>query len=64
MARKMIDCRAMPSENGCSLTVAGTEDEVMSVAVYHAVTAHGHEDTPELHDMIRSGLTDAEPALA
>jgi predicted small metal-binding protein len=64
MARKMIDCRTMPSENNCSLAIAGTEDEVMSVAVYHAVTSHGHEDTAELRDMIRSGLTDAEPALA
>jgi predicted small metal-binding protein len=64
MARKMVDCRKMPSENNCSLTIAGTEDEVLDAAVAHAISAHGHEDTPELRDMIRSGLENAEPAMA
>jgi hypothetical protein len=64
MARKMVDCRKMPSENNCSLTIAGTEDEVLDAAVAHAVSAHGHEDTPEFREMIRSGLENAEPAMA
>jgi predicted small metal-binding protein len=64
MARKMIDCRKMPSENNCSLTIAGTEDEVLDAATAHAISAHGHDDVPELRDMIRSGLEDAEPAMA
>ena len=64
MARKMIDCRTMPSEKNCSLTIAGTEDEVVEVGVMHAVAQHGHEDTPELREMIRAGLVDAEPAMA
>jgi hypothetical protein len=64
MARKMVDCRAMPSESNCSLTIAGTEEEVLDAATAHAVAKHGHADTPELRDMLRSGLADAEPALA
>ena len=64
MARKMIDCRQVPSEIGCTLTIAGGEDEVLDAAVAHAVAKHGHEDTPELREMIRSGLQDAEPSLA
>ncbi|HUZ25622.1 MAG TPA: DUF1059 domain-containing protein [Streptosporangiaceae bacterium] len=64
MARKMVDCRKVPSENNCTLTIAGTEDEVLDAAVAHAVAKHGHEDTPELRQMIASGLEDAEPALA
>jgi len=64
MARKMIDCRAVPNEIGCTLTIAGTEDEVLDAAVAHAVDKHGHEDTPELRDMLRAGLVLAEPALA
>ena len=56
--RKVADCRQFPSEKGCSLTVAGTEDEVMKVAVWHAVTDHGHKDTPELRRQIRSMLKD------
>ena len=37
MARKMIDCRSMPSEIGCTLTIAGEEDEVLDAAMAHAV---------------------------
>lgn len=64
MARKMVDCRKVPSEIGCTLTIAGTEEEVLDAAVAHAIAKHGHDDTPELREMIRSGLEDVEPALA
>jgi predicted small metal-binding protein len=64
MARTMIDCRKVPNEIGCTLTIAGREDEVLDAAVAHAVTKHGHQDTPELREMIRSGLETVEPALA
>jgi predicted small metal-binding protein len=64
MARMMIDCRTMPSEIGCTLTIAGEEQEVLDAAVLHAVDKHGHESTAELREMIRGGLVDAEPALA
>jgi hypothetical protein len=57
----MLDCRRMPSERNCSLTIAGTEDEVLMIAVRHAVEEHGHVDTPELREMLRQGLID-EPA--
>lgn len=56
--RKVADCRKFPSEKNCSLTIAGTEEEVMSVAVHHAVTSHGHQDTPELREQIKSMLED------
>jgi hypothetical protein len=59
--RKMIDCRRMPSERNCSLTIAGTEEEVLAVAVRHAVEEHGHPNTPELREQLRQGLID-EPA--
>ncbi len=58
MPRKMADCRLMPSESNCSLTIAGTEDEVMKVAVWHAVTHHGHKDSTELRDGIKGMLKD------
>jgi predicted small metal-binding protein len=64
MARKMIDCRKVPNDIGCTLTIAGTEDEVLDAAVAHAVDKHGHEETPELREMLRAGLEPAEPALA
>ena len=64
MDRKMIDCRKMPSDINCTLTIAGEEQEVLDAAVMHAVDKHGHENTPELREAIRGGLVDAEPALA
>ena len=64
MARKMVDCRKMPSDANCTLTIAGTQDEVLDAAVAHAVSAHGHEDTPELRQMVASSMEDVEPALA
>ena len=64
MTRYMIDCRKVPSENNCSLAIAGTEDEVLDAATQHAVDSHGHENTPELREMLRGGLEPAEAALA
>jgi predicted small metal-binding protein len=57
-ARKVVDCRTMPSDKNCSLTIAGREEEVLKAAVEHAVSSHGHADTPELRDGIRQMLTD------
>jgi hypothetical protein len=58
--RKVADCRRFPSENNCSLTIAGTEEEVLDVALYHAVKSHGHNDTPEFREQLRAFLTDEE----
>ncbi len=64
MARVMLDCRKMPSESNCSLTIAGTETEVIDAAADHAVARHSHEDNPALREMLRSGLEVAEPSMA
>lgn len=64
MTRKMIDCRQIPSDIGCTLAIAGEEEDVLDAAVTHAVEKHGHENTPELREQLRGALTDAEPALA
>jgi predicted small metal-binding protein len=64
MARKMIDCRQVPSDIRCTLTIAGQEEEVLDAATDHAVAKHGHPDTPELREMLRGALVDAEPAMA
>jgi Protein of unknown function (DUF1059) len=61
--RKVADCRKFPSEKPCSVTISGTEEEVMTVATQHAVASHGEEDTPELREQIR-GLLEDEPARA
>ncbi len=56
--RKSIDCRDYPSEKNCSLKISGTEEEVLDVAVQHAVSAHGHRNSAELRGEIRSLLKD------
>jgi predicted small metal-binding protein len=56
MSRVMADCRRFESEKNCSLTIIGEEDEVVMAASEHAVSAHGHEDTPELREQIRGTL--------
>jgi hypothetical protein len=65
MSRKYIDCREMPSENNCDLAMSGSEQHILAAAVAHAVSVHGHEDTPELREQIRGALKDEVPgALA
>jgi predicted small metal-binding protein len=54
--RKSIDCRDHPSEKNCSLKISGTEQEVLDAAVQHAVSAHGHHNTPGLREQIKSML--------
>ena len=56
--RKSIDCRDYPSENNCSLKISGTEEEVLNAAVQHAASVHGHQNTAELREQIKSMLKD------
>ena len=58
--RKSIDCRDYPSEKNCSLRISDTEREVLEAAVQHAVSAHAHENKPELREQIKSMLKDAK----
>lgn len=58
--RKVADCRLFPSEKNCTLTISGTEEEVLDAATQHAISAHGHADTPELRQQIRAMLKDEE----
>jgi predicted small metal-binding protein len=62
MGRKYMDCREMPSESGCDIAMSGSEEHLLEAAVNHAVTAHGHEDTPELREQMRASLKDEVPA--
>ena len=62
--RKVVDCRDFPSDMNCSLAISGEEAEVVKAASEHAVSVHGHDDTPELRDQIRSTLKDEVPQHA
>ncbi len=39
--------------------MSGTEQELLDAAVQHAVSAHGHKNSPELREQIKSMLKDA-----
>jgi len=58
MARKVADCRETPSVKGCTLTIAGEEEEVLRAAVAHAVDWHDHEDSDEFRAQLRAMLRD------
>ncbi|MBV9481023.1 MAG: DUF1059 domain-containing protein, partial [Acidobacteria bacterium] len=60
--RKMIDCRWFPSEQPCDIAISGNEEEVLNIAVQHAIQSHGHKDTPELREQLRSMLRDEAKA--
>lgn len=58
--RITADCRKFPSEKNCQFTIAADkseEEELVDVGVYHAVTHHGHTDTPELREEIRKTIS-------
>ncbi len=61
MARVFVDCREQPSESNCSLKISGEPDEVVRAAGEHAAAVHGHANTPELRQKIRSMLRDEAP---
>ncbi|MEU8685804.1 DUF1059 domain-containing protein [Streptomyces sp. NPDC048611] len=62
--RKKVDCRDHPSEMHCTLVITGEEEEVVRAAVEHAVSVHGHTDTPELREQIRTSLKNEIPQHA
>ena len=64
MSRKYIDCREYPSESHCSVAMsADNEQELLDAAVQHAVSVHGHEDTPEFRRELLQLFKDGTPPL-
>lgn len=62
---KQLDCGKMPSEKGCKLVMKAPEDQVedlLDAGVAHAVKTHGHEETPELREQLRSMVEDTPAA--
>ena len=61
MARKYIYCREFPSDTKCSVTIAAdSEQELMEVAVQHAVSVHHHQDTPELRQQLKQVMHEGQ----
>ena len=56
-SRKVIDCRIFPGST-CTVAISGKEEEVLKMAVQHAIRDHGHSDSPELKQQLRGMLKD------
>ena len=64
MSRKYIDCREYPSDTNCSVAIAADNDEeLLAAAVQHAVSVHGHKDTPELRSQLGQLFKEGTPPL-
>ncbi len=62
MTRKYIDCRDFPSVANCTIALsADSEKELLDVAVQHAVAVHGHQDTREFREQLRTSFKDGTP---
>jgi hypothetical protein len=55
-SRMIADCRDFPSENGCTLTIAGEQGEGLDAAVAHAVSSHEHTDDEELRTWLLENM--------
>jgi len=63
MGRKYVDCREYPDSH-CSVALsADNEDELVEVAVQHAVKSHGERDTPEFRDQVRHMAKEGQPPM-
>jgi predicted small metal-binding protein len=62
MKRQYIDCREFPSESKCTVAIsADSADELLEIAVQHAVKTHNHQDTPELRKQLRQMFKHGAP---
>ena len=60
MPRMMADCRRFASDSNCSLVIIGEPAEVERAAREHAMSVHGHEDSPEFRVQVAELLEPAE----
>lgn len=64
MSRQYIDCRDYPSTMHCSVALsADSKEELLEAAVQHAVSVHGHVDSPELRQQLGTMFKTGTPPL-
>lgn len=62
--RLYVDCREYPSVMNCSVALsADNEEELLEAAVQHAVSVHGHQDSPQLREQIKTLFHHGTPPL-
>lgn len=52
--------RKYPSEKNCTVIIsADTRKELVDAAAQHAVTVHGHQDSPELRKQLEGMISES-----
>jgi hypothetical protein len=57
-----IDCRVFLAEEPCDIAILG-EEELLNIAVQHAVRDYGLPDTPALREKLRPMLREERTKL-
>ena len=55
----MIDCEKFPSDDNCKIKLSAPEEQVekiIDLACYHACQEHGHQESQELRNQIKSAV--------
>jgi predicted small metal-binding protein len=56
----VLDCGKYPSDNNCQIKMMAPADhleDVLDIAVRHAIEKHGHQNQPELRNQLRTLIT-------
>lgn len=63
MGRLYADCRDYPSDSKCTLAIsADSKEELLEAAVQHAISVHGHLDTPEFREGVLTTFKEGAPS--
>lgn len=55
LPRVVADCRTNPMAN-CTVSISGTEEEVIKLALRHAIVDHGFKESEQLKNQVKSML--------
>lgn len=62
MTRYYVDCREVPSQVNCTVSIAADDqEELEQAALHHMTNVHGHEESPKLRDEIRTTMHQGQP---
>ncbi len=61
--RNRIDYRLFLAEEPCDIAILGNEEELLNIAVTHAVHDYGQRDTPALREELRPMLREERRKL-
>lgn len=64
MTRYFVDCREVPSEMNCTVSIAADDpDELVEAAEQHMVSVHQHDPGSDLQNEIRDTMHEGEQAM-